>query len=165
MDQIHSFVSISPGRRVVEALFFHGYYNVVAGIPHQFEDYSIDFPNNTQVADADLKTIFRWKNVVNLKLSGGKQFTQQLSSNWVKFLQMSRLKRLSIEIQRDSYAHFHVNSLLEAPKLREAIFDGSRISDKEFGIFVSNQHIPSKSKFRCKVVDSNKYRCKQKWFC
>lgn len=148
---------------MVNALFFNGV-NVTGGIPFQFEDYSIVFPNNTQVTAADLARIFRWKNVVNLRLSGGKQFTQQLSSNWVKFIGLTHLKRLSIDIQRDSYVQFHVNSLLEAPALREAIFDGAAINQSEFEIFVKNQHIPSKSKFRCKVVNNNKYRCKRKWF-
>lgn len=163
MDEQHSFISISPRDRSVNALFVQGS-DLTLGIPHQYVDYSIEFAKDTQVTDADLAHIFSWENVINLHLSGGNQLAQRLANNFVNLLKLKQLRRLSIDVQRDSYINFSVNPFLTAPALREATFDGASVTQSEFDIFVQNQYLPPNSKFSCKVVNHNKYQCKKKLF-
>lgn len=163
MNGHHSFIHISPRLRSINALFFQGS-DLTLGIPHQYVDYSIDFGKDTEITDADLKYIFTWENVINLRLSGGKQLAQKLSNEFMNLLKFKQLRRLSIDIQRDSYINFTVNPFLTSSTLREATFDGQGITQSEFDIFVQNQYIPPKSKFSCKVVNTNKYQCKKKLF-
>lgn len=132
-------VTLELRTRTVRAAYRSGR-NLLAGLPENFDEYHVAAFDKASFTAADLDTMFRWKNVKRLRISGANDVAVKLTERINDFKELSYLENFAVDVSIKSYMQLNASKFLKGIKSLKVVgFYGSDISMEHFLVFAANQ--------------------------
>lgn len=150
VDEQNNAVRLEPKARLVIAELESGE-DLLLGLPHTYRIYIIRLASNAAATEADLDYIVQWKGaeVLQISDSANSNVASGLSQRMDKMKEMTQLKDIKLNIQRESYKELDVRAFLEQLQaLKLARFYKSSLNKEERKDFMAHLDVPDNWRYR-----------------
>lgn len=144
VDENNNAIRLEPKARLVIADLESGE-DLLLGLPHTYRIYIVRLSSNATATNEDLDYIVQWSNAEMLQISdaSNSNIAYGLLQRLDAMKDLTQLKDIMLNIQRDSYKELNVTLFLDRlPALKSARFYKNHLRKEERIYFMNHLTIP-----------------------